>query len=329
MRVVRAPFRVSFLGGGSDLPRHYLKHGGAVLSTAIDQRMFISGRPMFDPSRTLLKYSRTELVESLDQIEHPIFREALKYFNCSGVDLSVSSDIPAGTGLGSSSTFTVALVKLLAEMSGKRLSKMEIGSLACMIELDILGEPIGKQDQYASALGGMNLIRFEKNGEVLADQVNLSPEDLSWLADVMWLVKVPGSARSASTVLKEAAGFVNQDATAERALCDLAQLAIDGYRQIELSGVRVLPNLVAEAWELKKKSSPESHMSIAAETVSRGQGAGAKAAKLLGAGGGGFVLFFVEQAELPSFLAEFSDERVLRVRPDLAGVTTIYEEEGK
>ena len=329
MRVVRAPFRVSFLGGGSDLPRHYLKHGGAVLSTAIDQHMFISGRAMFDPSTTLLKYSKTESVATLEEIEHPIFREALKYFNCSGVDLSVSSDIPAGTGLGSSSTFSVALVKLLSEMSNQRLSKREIGRIACMIELELLGEPIGKQDQYASALGGMNLIRFEKDGDVLADPVNLSSDDLSWLSEVMWLVKVPGPARSASTVLKEAAGFISQDSEAEKALRNLAQLAIDGYRQIQLSGVRVLPSLVREAWELKKKSSPDAHMSIAGEIVARGLGVGVKAAKLLGAGGGGFVLFFVEQAELPGFLLEFSGERVLRVKPDLSGVTTIYEEEWK
>lgn len=329
MRVVRAPFRVSFLGGGSDLPRHYQKHGGAVLSTAINQHMFISGRNMFDPSGTLLKYSKTEFVHDVSEIEHPIFRETLKYFDVSGVDLSVSSDIPAGTGLGSSSTFTVALVKLVSELAGQRLSRFEIGRLACKIELEILGEPIGKQDQYASSLGGFNLVRFETDGTVTADSVVLSPADLEWLSKSMWLVKLPGNARSASAVLTEAAGFVDQDSRAEKALIELAQLAVDGYRQIQISGIKVLPNLVNESWELKKKSSPSSHMDIAGDIVGRGLACGALAAKLLGAGGGGFVLFLVDESTTDSFLREFQRERVVRVSPDLSGVTTIYEENDK
>lgn len=329
MRVVRAPFRVSFLGGGSDLPRHYAKHGGAVLSTAIDRHMFISGRKMFDPSGTLLKYSKTELVEQIEEIEHPIFRETLGYFGVSGVDLSVSSDIPAGTGLGSSSTFTVALVKLVSELAGHRLSKADIGRIACEIELDILGEPIGKQDQYASAFGGFNLIRFDRDGRVTADSALVSPSDLDWLSRSMWLVQVPGAARSASKVLAEAAGFVNQDPQAEQALVDLAQLAIDGFRQIQISGISALPSLVNQSWDLKKKSSPAAHMDIANRIVERGRSAGAMAAKLLGAGGGGFVLFLVDESNIEGFSNEFHAERLIQVRPDLSGVTTIYEEDYK
>ncbi len=329
MIVVRAPFRVSFLGGGSDIPRHYRKHGGAVLSTAINRHMFISGREMFDPSTTLLKYARTESVQEISEIQHPIFREALQLFGVSGVDLSVSSDIPAGTGLGSSSTFTVALVKLLSQMSEQPLGRAGIADLACKIEIDLLSEPIGKQDQFASTFGGLNLIRFETTGAVSVHPVSLSAADLEWLSSTMWLVKLPGDARSASAVLQEAAGFIEQDPAAERAISDLAELALDGYRMIQTSGISVLPELVRKAWDLKKLSSPDSHMGVASDLVERGLKSGASAAKLLGAGGGGFVLFFVEKANQTGFLDAFRGERVLHVKPDLAGVTTIYEEDNK
>jgi len=153
MIVTRAPFRASFAGGGTDLPAHFQKHGGATLSVGLGRHMFITGRKMFDPSTTLLKYSRIESVVSLEEIEHPIFREALRHFGLFGLDLGVSSDIPAGSGLGSSSTFTVALVKLLSEFLEENFEAHEVAKVASSLEVDILKEPIGYQDPYASGFG--------------------------------------------------------------------------------------------------------------------------------------------------------------------------------
>lgn len=329
MIMVRAPFRVSFLGGGSDLPFFYEKHEGAVLSTAIDQHMFLSGRPMFDSNQTLLKYSRIELVDDISSIEHPIFREALIEFKASGLDISVSSDIPAGTGLGSSSTFTVALVSLLAQLRSQSLTKMEIAREACRIELELLKEPIGKQDQYASALGGFNLIRFKKNGDVESQKVVLSPGDWAWLNQVLWLVKISGESRSASKLLKEIPSHASKNENVETSLKELAQLAVDGFQQITNFGISCLPDLISRSWELKRGASPSAHVEVADETISRGLTFGASAGKLLGAGGGGFVLFIVEPEDQQKFLSAFKGSKVMKVRPDDVGVTTIYSEEHK
>ena len=326
MIVVRAPFRASFLGGGSDIPNFYEIYSGAVLSVAIDRHMFLTGREMFDESQTLVKYSRSELVDNVEDIKHPIFREALKLFQLSGLDIGISSDIPAGSGLGSSSTFTVGLVSLLSELSGRNYSRHDIAKIACQIEIEILGEPIGKQDQYASAFGGLNLFIFKPNGEVIVEPLSLSAEDYVKLSESMFLVKLPGSSRSASEVLTVARENLNSDSKAMNATKDLAQLALHGFEVINRDGIKALPELLNEAWQLKLKANPSQSMSVAHETVDIGIESGASAAKLLGAGGGGFVLFLVDPEKRASFLRSMSNRKVIRVAPDFSGVKTIYKE---
>lgn len=327
MIVVRAPFRVSFLGGGSDIPEFFTAHGGgAVLSTAIDRHMFLTGRHMFDASQTLVKYSQSELVGNVQDIRHPIFREALHYFDLEGLDIGVSSDIPAGTGLGSSSTFTVALVALLSEIKGQRLAKEEIADLACKIEIEILGEPIGKQDQFASAVGGFNLFLFKESGEVETESLNLSPNDYQKLNDSLFLVKLDEPARSASEMLRVASENLKMNSNAIAATKELSSLALEGFREISRRGIDVLPEYLNHAWELKKRANPGASMAVAFETVELGLRSGAKAAKLLGAGGGGFVLFIVDSKMQGRFSEAFSRNVVLRVGMDLSGVTVIYRE---
>jgi D-glycero-alpha-D-manno-heptose-7-phosphate kinase len=323
---VRAPFRASFIGGGSDIPSFYENYSGAVLSVAIDRHMFLTGREMFDASQTLVKYSKSELVDNVDDIKHPIFREALKLFQLSGLDIGISSDIPAGSGLGSSSTFTVGLVSLLSELSGKNYSRHDIAKIACQIEIEILGEPIGKQDQYASAFGGLNLFIFKPNGEVIVEPLSLSAEDYVTLSESMFLAKLPGSSRSASEVLTVARDNLNSDSKAMNATKDLAQLALHGFEVINRDGIKALPELLKEAWQLKLKANPSQSMHVAHETVDIGIEGGASAAKLLGAGGGGFVLFLVEPRQRESFLRSMSNRKVVRVAPDFSGVKTIYKE---
>jgi D-glycero-alpha-D-manno-heptose-7-phosphate kinase len=323
---VRAPFRASFLGGGSDIPNFYENYSGAVLSVAIDRHMFLTGREMFDASQTLVKYSKSELVDNVEDIKHPIFREALKLFQLSGLDIGISSDIPAGSGLGSSSTFTVGLVSLLSELSGKNYSRHDIAKIACQIEIEILGEPIGKQDQYASAFGGLNLFIFKPNGEVIVEPLSLSAEDYVKLSESMFLVQLQGSSRSASEVLTVARENLNSDSKAMNATKDLAQLALHGFEAINRDGIKALPELLNEAWQLKLKANPSQSMSVAHETVDIGIESGAAAAKLLGAGGGGFVLFLVDPEKRDSFLRSMSNRKVIRVAPDFSGVKTIYKE---
>ncbi len=323
---MRAPFRASFLGGGSDIPNFYENYSGAVLSVAIERHMFLTGREMFDASQTLVKYSKSELVDNVEDIKHPIFREALKLFQLSGLDIGISSDIPAGSGLGSSSTFTVGLVSLLSELSGKNYSRHDIAKIACQIEIEILGEPIGKQDQYASAFGGLNLFIFKPNGEVIVEPLSLSAEDYVKLSESMFLVQLQGSSRSASEVLTVARENLNSDSKAMNATKDLAQLALHGFEAINRDGIKALPELLNEAWQLKLKANPSQSMSVAHETVDIGIESGAAAAKLLGAGGGGFVLFLVDPEKRDSFLRSMSNRKVIRVAPDFSGVKTIYKE---
>lgn len=326
MIVVRAPFRVSFLGGGSDIPSHYEQFGGAVLSTAVNQHIFLTGRKMFEPNRTLVKYSTSELVSDVGEIKHPIFREALQFFKTSGVDIGVSSDIPAGTGLGSSSTFTVALVSLLADLSGKTFSKMEIAELASYIEIELLNEPIGKQDQFASSFGGVNLFLFNKSGTVEVHPLYLKSSDFEWLQSSMFLVKLMEPPRSASEVLTSTALFQASNPKAVESTKDLASLAIRGYEEVNRFGIKILPDLLNEAWRLKQAASPISATSVASEAIEAGLRGGASAAKLLGAGGGGFVLFLVEEANRTKFQERMQSWKVVQVKTDLTGVSTIYSE---
>lgn len=326
MILSRAPFRVSFLGGGSDIPDFYQEHGGAVLSTSVNRYLYLTGREMFDKTETLVKYSHTEHVKNVSEIKHPIFREALNYFGIAGVDIGVSSDIPAGTGLGSSSTFTVALVSLLSEIKGMNLSKIEIAKIACHIEIEILHQPIGKQDQYASALGSMNLYRFGRDGSVEVSPLALTSEDLIWLNNSMYLVQLELPPRSASEIIEAGRKARSESPNAISATRKLAQLAVDGFEEISNYGIRVMPELLRTAWQLKREANADSAMSVADDTVEQGLAAGALGAKLLGAGGGGFVLFLVDEHQSANFLDSFSSRKVLSVQRDNSGASILFKE---
>lgn len=327
MIVTRAPFRASFAGGGTDIPAHFQIHGGATLSVGLGRHMFLTGRKMFDPSRTLLKYSKIENVDKLETIEHPIFREALRHFGLFGLDLGVSSDIPAGSGLGSSSTFTVALVKLLSEFVRENLEPDDVARVATLLEVDILKEPIGYQDQYASAYGGLNLFTYSSDKSVRRESVNISAGQRNELAESLWLLKLPGASRSASLALKQSRAYVDSSVHATDALIELGNLAVEGKTRIEKEGVRVLGEILQEAWALKKKSNPPGLVDEHEHLISQGLRSGATAAKLLGAGGGGFLLFLVEPEVAGKFSSSFSNFKLFRPGLDYDGVKTIYKED--
>lgn len=270
----------------------YEKHGGCVLSTTINKYCFLSIHPYFDSNYTLLKYSENELVDDISKIKHSIFNCVLNELNLSGVEISSTADIPAGTGLGSSSTFTVGLLNTLASYQGKYMSKSRLGEKACQIEIDKLGNPIGKQDQYAAAFGGLNFIRFHKDGGVAVSPIIMKGETYKKLQRNL-LLFYTSSTRSANSILSEQKRNMSDDAKTANLLkmCALAEEMKEALEQNNLSSFGALLN---DGWNLKRTLASgisNSEIDLVYETAMKN---GALGGKLLGAGGGGFLLFYCE-----------------------------------
>ena len=202
MIITKTPFRISFAGGGSDLADFYEQYGGCVLSTSINRYCYISIHPYFNERYTMLKYSENELVESLSEIKHRIFNCVLNEANLHGVEITSTADIPGGTGLGSSSTFTVGLLNTVNCYRGKYMSKSALAEKACEVEIQKLGSPIGKQDQYAAAFGGLNFIQFHKDGTTSVAPIVMQPETYRKLQKNL-VMFYTGDVRSANSILAE------------------------------------------------------------------------------------------------------------------------------
>jgi len=288
MIITQTPLRVSFFGGGTDLPDYYLRHGGAVLSTTIDKYIYIVVKPRYD-DLVVLNYSERETVERVEDIKHNIFREALRLTGVSrSVEITSIGDIPSsGSGLGSSSAFTVGLVNALAVFKGEPLCQRELAEAACRIEIDILGEPIGKQDQYAAAFGGLKRYRFNTSGEVDVEAVTVGSEAYLALQRACRLYYT-NMTRRASTVLSEQKSRIA--ATAET-LGSLASLAESMGAAFERGDIEAIGRALDQNWTEKKKLSGKVTSGEIDEIYRRGLDAGAYGGKLLGAGGGGFFLF--------------------------------------
>jgi len=204
MIITRTPFRISFVGGGSDLKSFYSKFPGAVLSTTINQYMYISSHPFFNKEESVLKYSQTEKVSNLNQIKHPIFREVLKKFKLRAIEINSNADVPGGTGLGSSSSFTVGLLHNLYVKQGQHISKGQLAEEACSIEINKLKEPIGKQDQYAASFGGLNIIRFNSSRGVEVEPLHLLTKTYQDLQENLLMFYIGETTRrKASSILTE------------------------------------------------------------------------------------------------------------------------------
>ena len=293
MIITRAPFRVSFGGGGSDLESFYAKHGGCVLSTSINKYMYITVHPYFDPSKISLKYSQTEIANSAEKIAHPIIRAVLGAEKLTGVEITSVADIPAGTGLGSSSTFTVALINAINAYKGKFVSKEKLAKRACEIEIDILKNPIGKQDQYAAAYGGLNFISFYKDGSVGVEPVIMNNGVYHELQDHL-LMFYTGEVRSANKILSEQNKNMEDDEKSRNLLrmCDLAKQM---YISLQHNKINDFGDYLNESWKLKKTLATEISNPFIDEYYELAVKNGALGGKLLGAGGGGFLLFYCEK----------------------------------
>ncbi|HEX2393790.1 MAG TPA: GHMP kinase, partial [Bacteroidales bacterium] len=203
MIITRTPFRISFVGGGSDMETFYSRYPGAVLSTSINKFMYISSHRFFFPGQIRVKYSETETVDSIEELKHPILRETMRLTGVTqGIEISSIADIPAGTGMGSSSSFTVGLLHCLHAVKRQYVTHEQLASEACRIEIEIIGEPIGKQDQYAAAYGGLNIIHFKPDGSVFVEPLFIKSEVYNKLQENLVMLYT-GSQRKASDILSE------------------------------------------------------------------------------------------------------------------------------
>ena len=293
MIITKTPFRVSFCGGGSDMANFYEKYGGCVVSTSINKYCYISIHPYFNENQTLLKYSENELVDSPDQIRHRIFRQVLTDMGIHGVEISSTADIPGGTGLGSSSTFTVGLLNSLNCYKGKFVSKDKLAKLACEVEIEKLGNPIGKQDQYGAALGGLNFIKFNQDGSVSHEPILMEGKTYKELQKNL-LMFYTGTTRSANTILAEQTRNITSEDKA-RNLLKMCELAKDMKIALENNDISSFGKILDEGWQLKKELASGIANPAIDEAYEIAMKNGALGGKLLGAGGGGFLLFYCEE----------------------------------
>jgi D-glycero-alpha-D-manno-heptose-7-phosphate kinase len=293
MIITRSPLRVSLGGGGTDLPSYYREHGGFLIAGAIDKYVYINIHARFVEGY-LLKYSQMEDVSSIEEIRHPIIRESLRVAGITARNLEITSiaDIPAGTGLGSSGSFTTALLKGLHAFKKNLITPQELAEQACHVEIDILKEPIGKQDQYIAAYGGITCLEFRKDGSVVAAPLAISEETLFNLEDNL-LLFFTGYSRSASTILKE------QDDKSRSANADMTEnlhfmkeLAFSSKRALESGDVSEFGRLMDVHWQRKKRRSSEMTNGQIDEWYDCAMKNGALGGKLVGAGGGGFLMFY-------------------------------------
>lgn len=315
MIITRTPFRVSFAGGGSDIASFYTKHGGCVLSTAINKYMYISVHPSFDAEETVLKYSETEIVKDIKDIKHKYFCQVLSDLNVKGVEIVSTADVPAGTGLGSSSSFTVGLLHSLYAYKGIYVSKERLAAEACETEIGRLQNPIGKQDQYAAAYGGLNFYEFRRDGSVIVEPVIMNSGKKRELEDNLMMFYT-GKLHSASAILKEqstniTAGDKEQN---QIKMCGLARQLRD---ELSTGNIDAMGEILHENWLLKKTLANGISNPAIDKAYENALKAGALGGKLLGAGGGGFLLFYVPKEKqenvrkkigLPQMQARFDSQ---------------------
>ena len=321
MIITRAPFRVSFCGGGSDLPGFYEKYGGCVLSTTIRKYMYLTIHNYFEKDKIVLKYSKTEIVDNYDQIEHRIFKQCLKDYDIKGVELSSMADIPAGTGLGSSSTFTVALLQLLNTYKGTYQSKYKLAKDACEVEIDKLKEPIGKQDQFAAAFGGLKFYEFMPNGFVNVEPVVMAPESYKKLENNILMFYLGGT-HSASEILKEQSKNVAEvdKAAVQKKMCDITCTL---KAELQNNNVDAMGELLHENWMLKKTLASGITNPLIDETYDLAMAAGATGGKLLGAGGAGFMIFYVPDEKHEAVRNALSNLREMDFEMDNSGTSIV------
>ena len=320
MIVARSPLRISLGGGGTDLPSYYRQREGFLISAAIDKYVYITLHETFEKGY-FLKYSKFEHVKNMDEIQHPIIREALKMLDWKKDNIEICSmaDIPAGTGLGSSSSFTTALLRALHTMQGNIVSTRTLAEEACDIEMNRLKEPIGKQDQYIAAYGGITCMNFHKDGYVWVDPLNISKETLYNLEDNL-ILYFTGFSRSAGSILKE------QDDKSKDKNSDMLKnldfvkdLGYQSKKAFESGNLDEFADIMNVHWEYKKKRSGGMSNPQIDEWYDMALKNGAKGGKMIGAGGGGFLMFYCDDKRRLRKAMEGTGMEEVRFRFEMEG----------
>lgn len=324
MIIVRSPLRISLGGGGTDLPSYYRDHSGFLIAAAIDKYVYITLHQTF-VEELIIKYSKLERVKSISEVEHPIIREALNYVGIRAPHLEITSmaDIPAGTGLGSSGSFTTALLKALHTLKKNLIHPRELAEEACHIELNLLKEPIGKQDQYIAAYGGITCFHFMPNDQVEARPLNIDQETLFNLEDNL-LLFFTGYSRSASNILKEQdSKSKDKDKDMIANLHFIKDLGLKSKNALERGDLYEFADLMNVHWEHKKQRSSNMSNNDIDDWYELARKNGALGGKMIGAGGGGFLMFYTEdKAKLRHSMRQAGLEEV-RFRFDFLGTQVI------
>jgi len=316
MIISRSPVRITLGGGGTDLPSYYSKYGGALIAAAIDKYTLVTAHTRFD-DKIKLNYSQTEIVDTVDNIKHNIFREALKLLNINkGIELTSLSDIPSSSGLGTSGSFTIALLNALHTYKKDFVSQRQLAEEACYIEMDVLGEPIGKQDQYISAFGGITSLVFDKKGNVTVEPIRMTEEAIDELHNNIILFYT-GIQRSASEILKEQNDKSKKDETKTiETLHEIKKIGLETKKAFEKGDIDKLGEYLDLHWNIKKTLSQSISNPFIDECYNTAKKNGALGGKIMGAGGGGFFMFYHNgnNQEKTAFIKTMSKKGLKRMK---------------
>lgn len=321
MIVTQTPLRLSFFGGGTDFPDYYRVDGGAVLTTAIDKYVYVIVKRRFDDD-IYINYSIKEIVDSVDQIRHDLVREAMRITGVDrGIEITTLADVPStGTGLGSSAAVTVGLLHALHTYRGRLVDARTLAEQACHIELNILDRPIGKQDQYIAAFGGLRAIRFCSNGQIEVQPVQAQPQTLRQLQSRL-LVFFTGRTRSSSTILNRQQQHIEQSRTDLNRLQDCA---VKSHRLLVEARLDEFGGLLDAAWRHKKALAEGVSDAAIDKLYDQARAAGALGGKIAGAGGGGFLMFYVPPSRQDDVRQALAPLRELPVAFDPGGARVVF-----
>ncbi|MFH1724578.1 MAG: GHMP kinase [Elusimicrobiota bacterium] len=320
MIISRTPFRISFAGGGTDLASFYCDEPGAVVSSAIDKYMYVSAHPYFD-ERIMLKYSRTELVDRVSEVRHPLVREAMRLVGVRrGIEIASMADIAGGTGLGSSSSFTVGLLHALHAFKGEYVPAEQLAREACLVEIERVKEPIGKQDQTIAAHGGFQFIEFLPNEEVRVSPIICSPRGLTRLHARLMLFYT-GITRRAGSILRRARARSKAN---KRVLRGMRGLADEARKRLQAGRADDFGRILHEGWLMKRSLAEGVSTGGIDRLYDRARRAGAVGGKILGAGGGGFLLLYADPSKQEGVRRAMKGWREIRFRFEPEGSKIVY-----
>ena len=324
MIISKTPLRMSFVGGGSDIESFYKRNGGAVISTAIDKFIYINLNKKFD-SGIRLAYSKVEEVENYKQVEHKLVNAALKLLKIKGgIEITSIADIPSkGSGLGSSSSFTVGLINVLNEYLKDPISKIKLAEDSCKVEIDMCKEPIGKQDQYAAAFGGFNLIEFKENGLTNVKPLICKQETINKLEENT-LMFYTGINRSASKILLNQTKNVERSQAKQNSLIKMVDLAYSLYNDLSNDNLSSFGEILNINWELKKSLNKDISNDFIDECYKAATMEGALGGKILGAGAGGFLMIYAPKEKHDQIKIKLNNLRNIPVKFYKSGSKIIY-----